>query len=60
MRNTIPAALAVLLFGTIMVPGCFYIGPRRSDSDRDERRGRRGGERRGAPAPRARKSAVAP
>lgn len=27
MRRPMMTALAVLLFGTILLPGCFYVGP---------------------------------
>lgn len=36
MRKPIVTALAVLLFGTIVLPGCFYAGPVWWDPDHDE------------------------
>ncbi len=54
MRRAILRALAVLLFGTIVLPGCFYAGPGWWwDPDHDEGWHRHGEwhERRGALTP---------
>ena len=56
MRKPIFGAIAILLFGTIVLPGCFYAGPLWWDPDHDEGWGRRheryeGHERHGALTP---------
>ncbi len=54
MRRPVLRALAVLLFGTIVLPGCFYAGPGWWwDGDHDEgwHRHHEGRERRGALTP---------
>ncbi len=60
MKKPILAALAILLFGTIVLPGCFYAGPGPWWWDEDHDEGwrhhegyeRRGYERHGAVTPR--------
>ena len=55
MKKTILTALAVLLFGTIVLPGCFYAGPGwwywDPDHDDGRHRHREWRERHGAVTP---------
>ncbi len=53
MRRPLLKALGIILFGTIVLPGCFYAGPGWWDPDHDEGRHRHGEwrERRGALTP---------
>ncbi|MGE5190532.1 MAG: hypothetical protein ACM3NF_10785, partial [Gemmatimonadota bacterium] len=46
MRRPTMAALAILFFGTMVLPGCLCVGPTGWEPDRDERWKRRRDSRR--------------